>query len=288
VTSRLPYPTDLSDARWALIEPVLSAWRADRARAGLGLAAAVHDLREIVDAILYVNRAGCAWQLLPHDFPPYKTVYDYYAKWEKDGTAETIHDLLRRQVREQAGRSPGPSAALVDAQSVKTSPNVPEASQGIDAGKKIKGRKRHIATDTLGLLLVVLVTAASVQDTAGGRAVIAELAARHPSVTKAWVDAGYHHSAAATGAAHGITVEVVRKDPGHQGFRPLPKRWAIERTYGWLMLHRRLARDYEALPERSRAMIHWAMTDNMSRRLTGESTQTWRDTTARTGEPYVI
>jgi transposase len=105
VTSRLPYPTDLSDARWALIEPVLSAWRADRARAGLGLAAAVHDLREIVNAIVYVNRAGCAWQLLPHDFPPYKTVYDYYAQWEKDGTAETVHDL-RRQVREQAGRSP--------------------------------------------------------------------------------------------------------------------------------------------------------------------------------------
>jgi transposase len=288
MSSRPAYPTDLSDARWALIEPVLSAWRAARAQAGLGLAEPVHDLREIVNAILYVNRAGCAWQLLPHDFPPYKTVYDYYAKWEKDGTAEAIHDLLRRRVRERAGRLAGPSAALVDAQSVKTSPNVPETSQGIDAGKKIKGRKRHIATDTLGLLLVVLVTAASVQDTPGGRAVLTELAARHPSVTKAWVDAGYHNSAAATGAAHGITVEVVRKDPGCRGFRPLPKRWAIERTYGWLMLHRRLARDYESLPARSRAMIHWAMTDNMSRRLTGESTQTWRDGTLRTDEPYVI
>jgi len=288
MTSRPAYPTDLSDARWALIEPVLSAWRAARARAGLGLAAPVHDLREIVNAILYVNRAGCAWQLLPHDFPPHKTVYDYYAKWEKDGTAEAIHDLLRRRVRARAGRSPGPSAALVGAQSVKTSANVPETSQGIDAGKKIKGRKRHIATDTLGLVLVVLVTAASVQDTAGGRAVLTELAARYPTVTKAWVDAGYHNSAAATGAAHGITVEVVRKDPARGGFHPLPRRWAIERTYGWLMLHRRLARDYEALPERSRAMIHWAMTDNMSRRLTGESTQTWRDTIVKTGEPYVI
>src|SRR5215470_1722674 len=288
MTSRPAYPTDLSDARWALIEPVLSAWRAARARAGLGLAAPVHDLREIVNAILYVNRAGCAWQLLPHDFPPHKTVYDYYAKWEKDGTAEAIHDLLRRRVRERAGRSPGPSAALVGAQSVKTSANVPETSQGIDAGKKIKGRKRHIATGTLGLVLVVLVTAASVQDTAGGRAVLTELAARYPTVTKAWVDAGYHNSAAAAGAAHGINVEVVRKDPARGGFRPLPRRWAIERTYGWLMLHRRLARDYEALPERSRAMIHWAMTDNMSRRLTGESTQTWRDTIVKTGEPYVI
>jgi transposase len=277
MTSRPAYPTDLSDARWALIEPVLSTWRAARARAGLGLSEPVHDLREIVNAILYVNRAGCAWRLLPHDFPPYKTVYDYYAKWEKDGTAEVIHDLLRRTVRERAGRAPGPSAALADAQSVKTSGNVPESSQGIDAGKKIKGRKRHLATDTLGLLLVVLVTAASVQDTLGGRAAVAELAARHPSIARVWVDAGYHRSVVETGAGHGIDVEVVTKDPGHKGFRPLPKRWAVERTYGWLMLHRRLARDYETLPERSRTMIHWAMTDNMTRRLTGETTPTWRD-----------
>lgn len=277
VTKRLPYATDLSDARWALIEPVLSEWRARRAEAGLGLAGPVHELREIVNAILYVNRAGCAWHLLPHDFPPYKTVYGYYAAWEKDGTAEAMHDMLRRKVREQAGRSPGPSAALVDAQSVKTSGNVPESSQGIDAGKKIKGRKRHIATDTLGLLLVVLVTAAGVQDTPGGRAVVTDLAARHPSVTKTWVDSGYQRSVAEVGAAHGIDVEVVSKDPGQKGFKPLPKRWAVERTYGWFMLHRRLARDYETLPERSRAMIHWAMIDNMSRRLTGESTPTWRD-----------
>lgn len=287
MTSRLPYATDLSDARWALIEPVLSAWRAARAEAGLGLSAPVRDLREIVNAILYVSRAGCAWHLLPHDFPPYKTVYDYYAKWEKDGTAEAIHDLLRRRVREQAGRSPEPSAALVDAQSVKTSSNVPEASQGIDAGKKIKGRKRHIATDTLGLLLVVLITAASVQDTPGGREVVTELAARYPSVTKTWVDAGYQRSVTETGAAHGIDVEVVSKDPGRKGFSPLPKRWAVERTYGWFMLHRRLARDFETLPERSRTMIHWAMIDNMSRRLTGESTPTWHEDPAETGEPSV-
>ena len=287
MTSRLPYATDLSDARWALIEPTLSAWRAARAQAGLGLSAPMHDLREIVNAILYVNRAGCAWHLLPHDFPPCKTVYDYYAKWEADGTAEAIHDLLRGKVRERAGRAADPTAALVDAQSVKTSSSVPESSQGIDAGKRIKGRERHIATDALGLLLVVLVTAASVQDTPGGRAVVSELAARHPSVTKAWADAGYQRSVAQTGAAHGIEVEVVSKDPGHKGFRPLPKRWAVERTYGWFMLHRRLARDYETLPERSRTMIHWSMIDNMGRRLTGESIQTWRDEPAETGELLV-
>lgn len=277
MTLRRPYATDLSDARWALIEPVLSGWRAERAAAGLGLAGPVHDLREIVNAILYVNRAGCAWHLLPHDFPPYKTVFDYYAKWEKDGTTQAIHDLLRARVRERAGRAAEPTAAIIDAQSVKTSHNVPESSQGIDAGKKIKGRKRHLATDTLGLLLVALVTAASVQDTPGGRAVVSELAARHARVTMAWVDSGYQRSVAEAGAAAGIDVQVVRKEPGQKGFTPLPKRWAIERTIGWLMLHRRLARDYETLPERSAAMIFWAMTDNMSRRLTSETTPTWRD-----------
>ena len=285
---RRPYPTDLSDVRWALIEPVLSAWRAERAAAGLGLAPPVHDLREIVNAILYVNRAGCAWHLLPHDFPPYKTVSGYYAKWEKDGTTRAIHDLLLARVRERAGRAAEPSAAVIDAQSVQTSCNVPESSQGIDAGKKIKGRKRHVATDTLGLLLVVLVTAASVQDTPGGRAVVTELAARHCGVTKSWVDAGYQRSVAETGAAAGIDVQVVAKAEGQKGFAPLPNRWAIERTFGWLMLHRRLARDYETLPERSITMIHWSMTDNLSRRLTGESTPTWRDTPAEPGEPSAI
>jgi transposase len=287
MSPRRAYRTDLSDARWALIAPVLAAWRAARAEAGLGLAGPVHDLREIVNAILYVNRTGIAWEYLPHDFPPYKTVYDYYAKWEKDGITEAIHEELRRRVRRAAGRSEDPSAAIVDAQSIRTSANVAESSQGIDAAKKIKGRKRHIATDTLGLLLVLLVTAASVQDTTGGRQVIDELAARHPAVVKAWADSGYKRSVIETGAAHGIDVQVVSKDPGQKGFAPLPKRWAVERTFGWWMLHRRLVRDYETLPERSATMIYWAMIDNMCRRLTGESTQTWRADPAETGEPSV-
>jgi transposase len=146
-------------------------------------------------------------------------------------------------------------------------------------------RKRHIATDALGLLLVLLVTAASVQDTTGGRDVVRELAARHPRVVKAWADSGYQRSVIDTGAGHGIDVEVIRKDPGQKGFAPLPNRWAVERTFGWWMLHRRLARDYETLPERSATMIYWAMIDNMGRRLTGESTQTWRDDPAEPGEP---
>lgn len=285
MTSRRPYRTDLSDARWALIEPALSAWRQARAEAGLGLSAPVHELREIVNAILYVNRTGIAWEYLPHDFPPCKTVYDYYAKWEKEGLTEAIHDLLRGRVREQAGRSPEPSAVIIDAQSLKTSSNVAEAGQGYDAGKRIKGRKRHIATDTLGLLLAVVITAASVQDTNGGKDVASQVAASCPAVSAGWVDGGYKNAFLQHAAGCGITFEVVSKIEGQTGFTPLPRRWVVERTLGWLMLHRRLARDYETLPERSATMIHWAMIDNMSRRLTGEFTPTWRDDPTEPGEP---
>jgi transposase len=287
VINRRAYRTDLSDARWALIEPVLSAWRAARAEAGLGLAAPVHDLREIVNAILYVNRTGIAWEYLPHDLPPYKTVYDYYAKWEADGTTQEIHDLLRGRVREQAGRAAEPTAAIIDARVVKASSNAPEASQGYDAGKRTKGRKQHIATDTLGLLLALVITAASVQDTNGGKQVVDKLAAAHPTVTAGWVDGGYKNGFLEHAAAGGIAFEVVPKQKGQQGFAPLPRRWAVERTFGWFVLHRRLVRDYETLPERSATMIHWALIDNMSRRLTGETTPTWRDDPIELGEPSV-
>lgn len=280
---RRPYRTDLSDARWALIEPTMTAWRA--AQGGLGIRKPVHDLREIINAILYVNRTGIAWEYLPHDFPPYKTVHSYFTRWAADGTTEKIHNLLRGKVRQAAGRDPEPTAAIIDSQSVKTSSNVPEASQGIDAGKKIKGRKRHLATDVLGLLLVVIVTAASISDTAAGRDVIDHLAATHRHISTVWVDSAYRTTVIERGTAHGITVEVVAKTPGQKGFQPLPKRWAIERTNGWIMLHRRLARDYETSPAHSRAHIHWAMIDNMSRRLTHESTPSWRDHHPETGIP---
>jgi len=285
MSSRRAYRSDLPDARWALIEPTLSAWRQARADAGLGLSEPVRNLREIVNAILYVNRTGIAWEYLPHDFPPCTTVYDYYAKWEADGTTEAIHGLLRRKVREQAGRSPEPTAAIIDARVVKTSSNAPEATQGYDAGKRTKGRKQHIATDTPGLLLAVVITAASVQDTNGGKDVASQLAARHPAVTAGWAGSGYKAGFLAHAADAGITFAIVPKEPGQKGFAPLPRRQAVERTFGWLVLHRRLVRDYETLPERSATMIYWAMIDNMSRRLSGETTPTWRDTPAETGEP---
>ena len=227
------------------------AWRA--ARTGPGTAARGHELLEIVNAILYVNRTGIPWEYLSHDFPPYKTVYDYFAKWEVDCIAQRVHDLLRDKSRRAHGRPANPSAAVIDAQSVKTSANVAEASQGIDAGKKIKGRKRHVATDTLGLVLAVIVTAASVHDSTGGKRLLDELATSHPSVTKVWADGGYQNRVFQHGAARGIDVEVVKR-PTAKGFQPQPKRWVIERAFGWLMQHRRLVRDHEALPQRSRTM----------------------------------
>lgn len=273
--ARRPYRTDLSDARWALIEPILVEWRSRRV--GLGIVKIQHELREIANAILYINRTGAPWDLLPHDFPPHQTVYGYYSTWEKEGITEQIHDVLRGRVRQSAGRDEQPTAAIMDSQTVKTSGNVAEESQGIDAGKRIKGRKRHLTTDTLGLILVLLITAGSVHDTVGGRAIVDRVAADHPAITKVWVDGTYQRSVIDLGATYNIDVSVVSKEPNQRGFKPQPKRWAIERTLGWLILRRRLVRDYETLPDRSRTMIHWAMIDVMSRRLTGESAPSWRN-----------
>ncbi|WP_262387334.1 IS5 family transposase [Streptomyces sp. TRM49041] len=270
MAERRAYPSDLSDARWELVEPVLSAWRTERRRRALNIGRPPeHELREIMNAILYVDRTGVQWRYLPHDFPPWETVYGYFAKWQKDGVFVQLNGLLRELVRQKEGLNAQPSACVIDAQSVKTSASVPAAGQGTDAAKKIVGRKRSIVTDTLGLLLAVLVTAASVQDSDAGRILIEQVAAEHPAVRKTWVDGGYRRHLVEHAAALGIDMEIVQRNPRTRGFTPLPKRWTVERTYGWLMLHRRLARDYETLPARSEAMIHLAMTDLMARRLTG-------------------
>ncbi|MER5842790.1 IS5 family transposase [Streptomyces prasinus] len=275
---RRAYPSDLSDARWALIEPVLTAWRAERRRHALDIGRPPeHELREIMNAILYVDRTGVQWRYLPHDFPPWETVYGYFAKWQKDGVFAQLNGLLRELVRQKEGRTASPSACVIDAQSVKTSTSVPAASQGTDACKKIVGRKRSIVTDTLGLLLAVLVTAASVQDSVAGTHLLGEVAADHPAIRKVWVDGGYRKHFVEHAATLGIDLEITARTPGARGFTPIPKRWTVKRTYGWLMLHRRLARDYETLPARSEAMIHIAMADLMARRITGENTISWRD-----------
>ncbi|WOI62042.1 IS5 family transposase [Streptomyces fradiae] len=270
---RRRYPSDLSDARWELIRPTLQAWRDARA----GIRRPTHDLRDLMDAILYVDRTGIPWRYLPHDFPPHQTVYGYFAKWETDGIFDQLTGLLRRLVREHEGRDAHPSACVLDSQSVKTSANVHLADQGYDAAKKIAGRKRHIVTDTLGLLLTVLVTSAAVHDSTAGTHLLDQIAARHPRVTKAWADSGYKNAAVEHAATRGIDLEVVHRTPGSHTFTVQPRRWVIERTLGWLMHHRRLARDYETHPHRSAAMIRVAAIDLMSRRVTQESTTNWRD-----------
>ncbi|MFF2732843.1 IS5 family transposase [Streptomyces sp. NPDC058008] len=277
MTERRRYPSDLSDARWQLVEPILTAWRAERRGRGLDIGRPPnHDLRSLLDAVLHVNRTGIPWRYLPHDYPHWNTVYAYFARWQEEGVFDQLNSLLRRQVRRQKGRADEPTACVIDSRSIKTSTNVPVTGQGIDAGKKIIGRKRSIVIDTVGLLLGVLVTAASVQDSTAGRTLIERIAAEHPTIRKTWVDSGYRQHLVEHAATLGIDVHIVRRDPTTGGFTVLPRRWTVERTLGWLMNHRRLARDYEAHPHRSEAMIHLAMINLMTRRLTSESTPTWR------------
>ncbi|MEH1058403.1 IS5 family transposase [Micromonospora sp. CPCC 206171] len=277
MAERPAYPSDLSDARWTLIAPRLTAWRQARTDAGIGGRTATHDLREIFNAILYVNRTGIAWRYLPHDFPPWQTVYGYFTAWTGDGIFTQLNYDLTGLARTKAGRAPQPSACVIDTQSVKTSTNAPLASQGIDAGKKIVGRKRGIVTDTLGLLLAVIVTAASASDNTIGIHLLNQAKTTHPALAKTWVDAGFKNKVIEHGATLGIDVEVVAKDPHIKGFSVVKRRWVIERTLGWIMLHRRLARDYEALPDNSASMIHIAMIDNLTKRVANETTPTWRD-----------
>jgi transposase len=280
MTERRAYPSDLSDARWALIEPRLTAWRQARtdARTKIGIKGRTptHDLREIFNAILYLNRTGIPWRYLPHDFPPDRTVYSYFAAWSKEGIFADLNYQLTGLVRDHHGRPAEPTASIMDTQSVKTSTNVPAATQGADAGKKIVGRKRGIITDTLGLLLYVIVTAASVSDNVIGMDLLDQTSAKYPPVTTTWVDAGFKVKAVEHGATLGIDVEIVTKDPLVKGFSVVKRRWVVERTIGWLMQHRRLVRDYEARPANSASMITLAMIDNLAKRLTAETTPTWR------------
>jgi transposase len=255
------YPSDLTDEQWALIEPLLPAVRR-------GGRPEKHDRQRVVDAILYVVRTGCSWRQLPRDFPPWGTVYWYFKQWRADGTVDRVHDLLRDQVRDRAGRDPMASAGIVDAQSVRAADTVGSSSRGYDAGKKVNGRKRHVVVDTMGLLLAVIITAASVQDRDGARRVLDQLRFTMPSVALIWADGGYAGQLV-TWAKRllKVTVEIVRKPLGIPTFQVLPRRWVVERTLAWIVRCRRLDHDYERLPEHSEAMIKWAMIGLMTRRL---------------------
>ncbi|WP_053208326.1 IS5 family transposase [Jiangella muralis] len=261
VSSSTPrYPSDLTDAQWELIAPMVPVKPGGRP--------ARHSRRRIVEAILYVNRTGCSWRQLPHDFPPWDTVYWYFQRWNAEGTTDRVHDALRDAVRDGDGRDPMASAGIVDSQSVKGADTVGRDSRGYDAGKKVNGRKRHVVTDTIGLLVVVLVTTAGLQDRDGARPVLARAKTAMPSIALVWADGGYAGKLVAWAQQHcRILVDIVRPPKGQHTFEVLPRRWVVERTLSWLVRCRRLGRDYERLPEHSEAMIKWAMIGLMTRRL---------------------
>lgn len=273
---RRAYSTDLTDPQWALIDPVLRAWKVKRPSPSGHVGR--YEMREIVNALFYQNRTGCQWQLLPHDLPPWSAVCYYFRLWRDDGTDQVIHDLLRCQVREKAGRAEDPSAVAMDTQSVRAANHVPAATTGKDAAKRVPGRKRGLAVDALGLIIAVVVMAASATDNQIGVRLIDRVVAHTPTVTKAWVDAGFKDDVAIHGAVHGIDVEQVLRSEGAVGFVPIAKRWIVEQTNGTLMLHRRLVREYEIREASSESHTWWAATANLVRRLTGTATPSWRAT----------
>ncbi|MFI6928326.1 IS5 family transposase [Nonomuraea spiralis] len=255
------YPSDLTDAQWDLIEPLLpepnSGGRPEK-----------HPRREIVNAILYVVRSGCPWRYLPTDLPPWQTVYWYFQQWEQAGVTEDLLRELRIKARRQDGRDDEPSAGVIDSQSVKGADTVGRDSRGHDAGKKVNGRKRFIITDTTGLLVTVAVMAASRQDRDGAKT----------ALLSAYLTTPIRHIVADQGFAGRLvdrvrdtlrtTLEIVRKPADQRGFSVIARRWVVERTPAWLTACRRLARDYERDPKVSEAVIRWAAIAGMARRLT--------------------
>ena len=254
------YPSDTSDEQWAVIEPLLPP-------VNTGGRPEKHRRRAVVDAILYVVRTGCAWRQLPADFPPWQTVYWYFNRWEQAKATEKILPVVRAQLRVQEGRNPEASAGLIDSQSVKGADTVGRDTRGYDAGKKINGRKRFIVTDTLGLLLVVVVLSASVQDRNGAKSILLDTYLR-TRVRFVFADGGFAGRLLDWAQQFlATTLHIVRKPAGQQGFAVIPRRWAVERTFAWLTAHRRLARDYERDPAVSEAMIRWAAINTITRRI---------------------